>query len=65
MKQKYQSEALGVIYEDALAGFRVGAISETELQDFAHDCLLPEVPSVCFSAGDIPDRRPTPVAAQF
>ncbi|GMO11994.1 MAG: hypothetical protein Ta2A_21290 [Treponemataceae bacterium] len=63
MKQKYQSEALGVIYEDALAGFRVGAISEAELLDFAQDCLVPEVPHVSFSANDVSMRHHSPIAA--
>jgi hypothetical protein len=46
MKQKYQSELLGVIYEDALASFRVGAISEERLREYAEDCLVPDVPKV-------------------
>jgi DNA-binding transcriptional regulator YiaG len=44
-KQKYQSEILGVIYEDALADFRVGAISEERLREYAEGCLVkPPVP---------------------
>jgi hypothetical protein len=45
-KRKYQSEILGVIYEDALADFRVGAISKERLQEYAEGCLVPEAPKV-------------------
>ena len=41
-KRKYRSEILGVIYEDALADFRVGAISEERLREYAEGCLVPE-----------------------
>jgi DNA-binding transcriptional regulator YiaG len=50
MKQKYKSELLEVIYEDALASFRVGAISEERLREYAEDCLVPEAPP-CFPSG--------------
>ncbi|GMO58328.1 MAG: hypothetical protein Ta2A_14040 [Treponemataceae bacterium] len=63
MKQKYQSELLGVIYEDALADFRVGAISKERLDEYAKDCLVPEVPHASFSANDVPMRRHSPIAA--
>ena len=45
-KRKYQSKLLGVIYEDALADFRVGAISKERLQEYAEGCLVPEAPKV-------------------
>jgi hypothetical protein len=51
-KHKYQSEMLGVIYEDALADFRVGAISAERLQEYAEGCLVPETPHVSLSARD-------------
>jgi DNA-binding transcriptional regulator YiaG len=62
-KQKYQSELLGVLYEDALEDFKIGAITESEMREYERDCLVPEVPHVSFSANDIPGRRPSPIAA--
>jgi hypothetical protein len=67
-KHKYQSEMLGVIYEDALADFRVGAISAERLQEYAEGCLAPEVPHVSLlahdaAACDVGNRRPVLVAA--
>jgi hypothetical protein len=44
--RKYQSKLLGVIYEEALANFEVGAISEERLREYARDCLVPSVPKV-------------------
>jgi hypothetical protein len=63
MKQKYESELLGVIYEDALASYRVGAISEARLQEYARDCLAGDAKSVIVSAGTVSKRRPAPIAA--
>ena len=42
MKQKYQSELLGVLHQDALADYRLGIISDAEMQEFDKDCLVPE-----------------------
>jgi hypothetical protein len=63
MKQKYQSELLGVIYEDALASYRVGAISKARLQEYARDCLASEAKRVTVSAGNVSKRSPAPIAA--
>jgi DNA-binding transcriptional regulator YiaG len=62
-KQKYQSEMLGVIYEDALEDFKIGGITEEEMRYYEKQCLVPEVPHVSFSAPSPSVRRATPVAA--
>jgi DNA-binding transcriptional regulator YiaG len=63
-KQKYQSELLGVLYEDALEDFKIGAITESEMREYERDCLVPEAPCVSFSANDVPARHPSPIAAR-
>jgi hypothetical protein len=62
-KRKYQSELLGAIYEEALAIFEVGAISEERLKHYERECLVPEVPHVSLSACDAGTRRPALAAA--
>ena len=36
---KYKSEIFEVLHQDAIADFKVGAISETELQEFEEMCF--------------------------
>ena len=62
-KQKYKSELLGVIYEDALADYELGIITEELMHEYEQGCLVPEVSRVSFSANDAPVRRPSPIAA--
>ena len=42
MKQKYQSELLGVLHQAALADYQLGIISDAEMKEFDKDCLVPE-----------------------
>jgi putative transcriptional regulator len=37
---KYKSEIYQVVHQDAVANFEVGAISETEMQEFDEMCLI-------------------------
>jgi DNA-binding transcriptional regulator YiaG len=39
---KYKSEVYEVVHQDAIADFKVGAISETELREFEDMCFLQE-----------------------
>ena len=39
---KYKSEIFEVVYQDALACFEVGAISEAEMREFDEMCLVKE-----------------------
>jgi DNA-binding transcriptional regulator YiaG len=39
-KFKYESEALGVIHEEALESFRIGAISEARMREYDAMCLI-------------------------
>jgi hypothetical protein len=39
-KFKYESEALGVIHEEALESFRIGAISEARMREYDAMCLV-------------------------
>jgi DNA-binding transcriptional regulator YiaG len=57
MKRKYQSEILGVIHQDAVAMYAVGAISEAKMKAYDADCLAP-VP-----ASKAPSARHAPVLA--
>jgi hypothetical protein len=57
MKQRYQSELLGVLYQEALADYQLGIISEAEMKEYDEDCLVPE------PAGKAPVARQTPVSA--
>jgi DNA-binding transcriptional regulator YiaG len=40
--RKFYSEACEVIYQDAVANFEIGAISEAELKEFEKDCFIEE-----------------------
>jgi hypothetical protein len=60
-KRKYQSELLGAIYEEALADFGIGIISEERLRYYERECLVPEVPHVSLSAHDAVNRPPAPL----
>jgi hypothetical protein len=40
IKQKYQSELLGVLHQDALADYQLGIISEAEMEEYDADCLV-------------------------
>jgi DNA-binding transcriptional regulator YiaG len=42
MKKKYQSEILHMVYEEAVANFKVGAISEERMRYYENACLVPE-----------------------
>jgi DNA-binding transcriptional regulator YiaG len=46
MKKKYKSEAFHAIYEDAVADFMVGAISEERMHYYEMECLVPEISAV-------------------
>jgi DNA-binding transcriptional regulator YiaG len=39
---KYKSEIYEVLHQDAIADFKVGAISETELREFEEICFVRE-----------------------
>ena len=39
---KYKSEIYEVLHQDAIADFKVGAISETELREFEKVCFVQE-----------------------
>jgi len=39
---KYKSEIYEAIYEDALADYEVGAISEARMREYDKMCLTPE-----------------------
>ncbi|GMO44518.1 MAG: hypothetical protein Ta2B_25460 [Termitinemataceae bacterium] len=63
-KQKYQSKLLGVIYEDALADYKLGIITESEMHEYERDCLAAEeVKHNSFSSRQTPVRRSSTVAA--
>jgi hypothetical protein len=57
MKQRYQSELLGVLHQEALADYQLGIIREAEMKEYDEDCLVPE------SAPKSPGARQTPVPA--
>jgi len=40
--KKYQSEALKVIHQDAEGLHRLGIISDKEMREYDHDCLIQE-----------------------
>jgi DNA-binding transcriptional regulator YiaG len=42
MNLRYKSEAMEPIYENALANFKIGAISEERFHEYEHACLVPE-----------------------
>jgi DNA-binding transcriptional regulator YiaG len=42
MKKKYQSEILQMVHEEAVANFKVGAITEERMRHYDRECLLPE-----------------------
>jgi hypothetical protein len=65
MKQKYryQSELLAVLHKEALVDYKLGIITEAEMREYDMDCLVPEVPSVSFSANAAAVRHATPTAA--
>jgi putative transcriptional regulator len=42
MKKKYQSEILQIVHENAVANFKVGAITEERLHEYDRACLVPE-----------------------
>jgi hypothetical protein len=56
MKQRYQSELLGVLHQDALADYKLGIISEAEMREYDEDCLVPEPSSKASSV----QKTPTP-----
>jgi DNA-binding transcriptional regulator YiaG len=62
MEKKYKSKMLGVLYEDAVAMYEVGGISEDRMREYDNACLAPEVPHVSRSARDVGGRRPSPIA---
>ena len=39
---KYRSEIFEVLHQDAIADFKVGAISEVELREFEEMCFVQE-----------------------
>jgi hypothetical protein len=41
--KKYQSDLLGVLYEEALEDYKLGFISADEMKEWDADCLIPEV----------------------
>jgi DNA-binding transcriptional regulator YiaG len=40
--RKFFSEACEVIYQDAVALFEIGAITEAELKEYDEDCFIDE-----------------------
>jgi putative transcriptional regulator len=66
MEKKYGSEALGVIHEEALESFRIGAISEARMREFDEACLVQPtatIPRTQKTAGTTA-RSGTPVYAR-
>jgi hypothetical protein len=41
MKKRYRSEIAGVLYEDAQAMHKIGAITDAQMREYDADCLLP------------------------
>jgi hypothetical protein len=56
MKQRYQSELLGVLHQEALADYQLGIISEAEMKEYDEDCLVLE-------PAKAPSARQAPVPA--
>jgi DNA-binding transcriptional regulator YiaG len=54
MGKKFKSKILESIYEDAQALFEIGAISEEEMQEYAHECLIDKQ----VASGDMPQKTP-------
>ena len=46
MDRKYRSEAMEPIYENALANFEIGAISEERFREYERACFVPETPDI-------------------
>jgi DNA-binding transcriptional regulator YiaG len=42
MKKKYHSEILQMVYEEAVANFKVGVISEERMRHYKKECLVSE-----------------------
>jgi DNA-binding transcriptional regulator YiaG len=42
MNKKYQSEALMVCHQDAVGLYKLGFITDAQMQEFDKDCLVPE-----------------------
>jgi hypothetical protein len=42
MNRKFKSEAMEALYEDALAHFEVGGISEERMRYYQNACLVPD-----------------------
>jgi hypothetical protein len=59
MKQKYQSELLGVLRQEAMIDYKLGFISEAEMREYDEDCLVPELAAKAPS----PRKAPTPAHA--
>lgn len=62
--RNYKSELLGVVYEEALANFEVGAISEDRLKHYERECLIPTVPRVSTQKPSMAARSGAPVCAR-
>ena len=61
---KYKSEIYEVIHQDAMANYEVGAISETEMQEFNEMCLVQEPESVyAAKKTEPPELLPRPISA--
>jgi hypothetical protein len=54
MKQRYQSELLGVLHQEALADYQLGIISEAEMKEYDEDCLVPEPTSKALGTRQAP-----------
>jgi hypothetical protein len=46
MDRRYKSEAMEPIYEEAVANFRVGAITRAELEEYERACFVSEGPDM-------------------
>ena len=53
MDMRYKSEIFEVVHQDAIANFDIGAISETEMQEFDEMCLVQE-PATEYKASQKP-----------
>jgi DNA-binding transcriptional regulator YiaG len=63
MKRNYQSELLGVIHQEALALYEVGAITLTQMQEYDANCLASESKTTATAGYNARPPSPAPAYA--
>jgi DNA-binding transcriptional regulator YiaG len=63
MRRKYKSELYQVIHEEALANFKVGAISEEQMHYFESRCFVQDDVSAIAVSQSATSARPLPAYA--